>query len=86
MFIVFFGEAQTEPDRQPGWRMAVPLLSVCVLSLSGGWIALPLAGVFAGRDHAAVSHAVEYISIGTPLLGLLIAYLLFLGRQVSIAG
>jgi len=27
---------------------------------------------------------VEYISIGTPLLGLLIAYLLFLGRQVSI--
>ena len=27
----------------------------------------------------------EYISIGTPLLGLTIAYLLYLGRQVSIA-
>ena len=85
VFIVFFGQAQTEPDRQPGWRMAVPLLLLCALSLAGGWIALPLAGVLPDKDHSDISHVVEYISIGTPLLGLLIAYLLFLGRQVSIA-
>ena len=24
VFIVFFGEAQIEPDKQPGWRMAYP--------------------------------------------------------------
>ena len=84
VFIVFFGEAQTEPDRQPGWRMAGPLLLLCVLSLAGGWIALPLAGVLPDKDHSGINHMVEYISIGTPLLGLLIAYLLFLGRQVSI--
>ena len=85
VFVVFFGEAHTEPDRQPGWRMAGALIVLCVLSLVGGWFALPLAGVVPDKGHAGVGHAVEYISIGTPLLGLLIAYLLFLGRQVSIA-
>ena len=86
VFIVFFGPAQTEPDRQPGWKMSVPLLLLCVLALCGGWISLPLTGVFPAGGHAPVSHSIEYISIATPLLGLLIAYLLFLGRQLSIAG
>ena len=85
VFIVFFGEAQTEPDRQPGWQMAVPLMVLCVLSLVGGWFVLPLSGVLPDPGHEPVSHWVEYISIGTPLLGLTIAYLLYLGRQVSIA-
>jgi len=84
VFIVFFGEAQTEPDRQPGWRMAGPLLLLCLLSLIGGWFALPLSGVFPENGHAQVNHSVEIISIATPLLGLLLAYLLFLGRQLSI--
>jgi NADH-quinone oxidoreductase subunit L len=84
VFIVFFGEAQTEPDRQPGWRMAGPLILLCVLSLLGGWIALPLAGVFPPAEDHAVNHTVEWISIGTPLLGLLLAYLMFLGGQISV--
>ena len=83
VFIVFFGEAKTETDRQPGWRMAAPLMLLCLLSLIGGWFALPLSGVLPAAGHSAVSHTVEYISIGTPLLGLLIAYLLFLGKQIS---
>jgi NADH-quinone oxidoreductase subunit L len=86
VFIVFFGEAKTEPDRQPGWKMATPLILLCVLSLVGGWFALPLAGVFPDAGHGEINHTVEYISIATPLVGLLIAYLLFLGRQVSISG
>ncbi|MFT4519388.1 MAG: NADH-quinone oxidoreductase subunit L [Halioglobus sp.] len=85
VFVVFFGEAQTEPDRQPGWRMSGPLILLCMLSIVGGWFALPLAGVLPESGHPHVPKAVEYISIGTPLLGLLIAYLLFLGRQASIA-
>jgi NADH-quinone oxidoreductase subunit L len=90
VFVVFFGAAHTEPDRQPGWRMALPLILLCGLSLVGGFIVLPLSGVLpagpGGGDEAAANHAVEFISIGTPLLGLAIAYLLFLGRQISFAG
>ncbi|MCB1679606.1 MAG: NADH-quinone oxidoreductase subunit L [Halioglobus sp.] len=85
VFTVFFGRAHTEPDRRPGWKMALPLGTLCALSLVGGFFALPLAGVFPARDHAVVNHAVEYLGIGVPLLGLAVAYLLFLGRQVSIA-
>ena len=83
VFIVFFGQAQTEPDRQPGWRMAGPLMLLCVLSVIGGWFALPLSGVFPASDRGPVNHAVEWISIGMPLVGLLLAYLMFLGRQIS---
>jgi len=85
VFVVFFGAAQTEPDHKPGWRMSAPLLLLCVLSVVGGWFALPLSGILPDRGHTGVGHAVKYISIGVPLLGLLIAYLLFLGRQVSLA-
>jgi len=84
VFIVFFGEANTEPDRRPGWKMGGPLLLLCALSILGGWFALPLAEVFPAQDVHAVNHTVEIISIGTPLLGLVIAYLLFLGRQLSV--
>ncbi len=84
VFIVFFGAARTEPDRQPGWQIAIPLVVLCALSLAGGLLVLPLAGVLPAAGHHAAGHAVEYISIGTPLLGLLLAYLLFLGRQLSI--
>jgi NADH-quinone oxidoreductase subunit L len=86
VFIVFFGPANTEPDKQPGWRMSIPLMLLCGLSLVGGWFALPLSEVFPANGHGEVSHAVEYISIATPLVGLLIAYVLFLGRQFSITG
>jgi len=83
VFIVFFGEAHTEPDRRPGWRIALPLVVLCVLSITGGWFALPLAGIFPARGHGEISHAVEYISIATPLLGLFIAWLLYLGRRID---
>jgi NADH-quinone oxidoreductase subunit L len=83
VFIVFFGAARAEPDRRPGWKISLPLMALCLLSLVGGAFALPLAGVFAEHQHAGGSHAIEYLGIATPLLGLLLAYLLFLGRQLD---
>ncbi len=82
VFIVFFGELRTEPDRQPGWRMSIPLGILCVLSLFGGWIGLE--GLLGASHHPHVGAAVEWISIGVPVLGVLLAYLLFLGRQLSV--
>lgn len=86
VFVAFFGEANTEPDKQPGWKISMPLIILCVFAAFGGWINQPLGDVFpATGDHHNISHAVEYIGIVIPLLGLLIAYLIFLGKQVSVA-
>jgi NADH-quinone oxidoreductase subunit L len=86
VFVVFFGDAHTEPDRQPGWKISVPLIILCVLAAIGGWISQPLEQVFPpAGDHHNVAHTVEYIGIAIPLIGLLIAYLIFLGGQLSVS-
>ena len=86
VFVVFFGEAQTEPDKQPGVRMAGPLILLCVLAIIGGWFALPLADVFPVTSDHHPSHLIEGISIAIPLLGLAIAYLIFLSGQLKVDG
>jgi NADH-quinone oxidoreductase subunit L len=86
VFIVFFGKLQTEPDRQPGWRMAGPLALLCLLSLVGGWFALPLIEVFPVASEAHPAAAVEWISISIPLIGVALAYGIFLGGQVKVDG
>lgn len=77
VFIVFYGEVQTEPDKQPGWRMAGPLTLLCILSLIGGYFALPLASVFPPMSDHHVNHLVEGISISIPLIGVFIAWLIY---------
>ncbi len=87
VFVVFFGETKTEPDKQVGWKIAVPLIILCVLAALGGWISQPLTEVFpAADDHHETAYMIEYIGIAIPLLGLLIAYLIFLGGQLSVSG
>ncbi len=86
VFIVFYGEPHTEPDKQLGWRMAWPLSLLCILALFGGWLALPLAPVFppAAEHHAGM--LVEVISIGTPIVGVLLAYLVFCRGSLNVSG
>jgi NADH-quinone oxidoreductase subunit L len=84
VFVVFFGEANTEPDKEVGWKMALPLVILCGLAALGGWIGQPLDDVFPANEHH-VAHAAEAIGIAVPLLGLLIAYLIFLGKQLSVS-
>jgi NADH-quinone oxidoreductase subunit L len=84
VFVVFFGEAQQTPDRQPGWRMSGPLGLLCLLSLAGGWLALPLADVFPVADAQHPAAVIEWISISIPIIGVALAYAIFLGRQLSI--
>ena len=86
VFVVFFGQANTEPDKHTGWRMAVPLSLLCVLALLGGWIIIPVAEVFpvASDHHPAIW--VEAVSIAVPLIGVAIAYLVFYSRQLRLEG
>ena len=83
VFIVFFGKAHTLPDRQPGSRMVMPLSILSVFSLVGGWLAIPVETVFPAAAEAHHSALIEGISIGVPVLGVALAYGLFLGRQIS---
>lgn len=86
VFVVFYGDTQTEPDKQPGWRMAWPLSILCVLAFLGGWLALPLDTVFPAAGEHHVSHLIEGISIGIPLLGVLIAWLVYLRGSWNVSG
>ncbi|MFT7525370.1 MAG: NADH-quinone oxidoreductase subunit L [Arenicella sp.] len=86
VFVVFWGEAKTEPNRALGWRMAGPLALLCIFAFFGGWIALPLGNVFPVEASHHVPHIIEYISIGIPLLGLLIAWLVYGKQSLSASG
>jgi NADH-quinone oxidoreductase subunit L len=86
VFIVFYGDVGTKPDRQPGWRMAAPLSLLCVLAIFGGWIALPLESVFPLAVEHHVSHLIEGISISIPLIGVLIAWLIYYKRSLPVEG
>lgn len=84
VFIVFFGDAKTEPDREIGWQMALPLTVLCALSIIGGYFSLPLADVFPLTHTKHPPHWVEIISISVPLLGVFLAYIGFYGQRPRI--
>ena len=84
VFIVFFGQINTEPDKTTGWRMAIPLGLLCFLALLGGWIIVPVNEVFPLSTFEHPSHWVEYVSIAVPIIGVIIAYLVFLGKQINL--
>jgi NADH-quinone oxidoreductase subunit L len=86
VFVVFFGQANTEPDKDTGWRMAVPLSVLCFLAMIGGYFMIPVEEVFPASDGSHPAHWVEYVSISVPLVGLLIAYLVFFNRRLNIDG
>ena len=49
IFVVFFGEAKTEPEGHVGLRIAIPLIVLSFLALTGGFVEIPsyLGGVHA---------------------------------------
>ena len=84
VFVVFFGEAKTQPDGDTGWRMALPLVVLCGLAMVGGYFIIPVAEVFpvASGEHPA--NWVEYVSISVPLMGLLLSYLIFHSGKLNV--
>ena len=83
VFIVFFGELKTEPDAPAGWLMAMPLIILCGLALLGGLIIVPVEDVF--PKVAEVDHGgpMPYVIAAIPIIGVLIAYLIFLKQAFS---
>lgn len=84
VFVVFYGKANTEPDKEVGWRMAVPLSLLCLLSLIGGYFIIPVQDVFTGVAFGHPAHWVEYVSISVPLIGVAVAYLVFYNKRLNV--
>ena len=64
--------------------MSIPLSLLCFLALLGGWIIIPVNQVFPPAIFEHPSHWIEYISIAVPIIGVIIAYLVFLGKQLNL--
>jgi len=89
IFVVFFGESKAHHDdkEQAGWNMSGPLIVLMILSLVGGFIAIPVDAVFnhgeAHEEHH-VSTLIHTIMILVPLLGIGISYLFYGSKRLSI--
>ncbi|MFT7244658.1 MAG: NADH-quinone oxidoreductase subunit L [Candidatus Azotimanducaceae bacterium] len=85
VFIVFFGQVKTEPSTPAGWLMAGPLLILCLLALVGGLIVLPVADVFPAALEPAHGGAIATVTWLVPVIGVIIAYLIYLSHTISIS-
>mgnify|MGYP001256085444 FL=1 len=72
------------PDKQPGLRMSVPLIILCVFSLIGGLITVPLEQVFPSQSNAHPTGAVAWITMTIAIVGVLFSYLLYLSQQINV--
>ena len=85
VFTVFFGEVNTEPSEPAGRRMSIPLMVLGFLALVGGAIHVPVDQVFPVPTEVEHDSLIAIITPLVPLLGVLIAYLIFLRRSVDLS-
>ncbi len=87
IFIAFFGEMKTEPHDHSGANMWLPLVLLAALAVGGGWFGLaPVAEVLpdGGLEGEAHAGALVWITALIPILGVVLGYLIFGGRQISV--
>ena len=82
IFVVFFGADKTHADESSiGLNIKLPLIILCVLSLFGGLIHVPLDRVFPIQQVLPhLAGAANALTIAAPFVGILIAYLFFYGK------
>jgi len=99
VFLAFFGEQRTAVGTGPGRRMKVPLITLAVLSIVGGFVELPpLFGEFrpfsefllpvlppvAVREHGTATELLLLlVTEALQVGGILLAYLVFLRRPAA---
>lgn len=85
VFIVFFGEVRTQPSAPAGWLMAGPLLILCALSIVGGMIIIPVQDVFPVAVPVSHEGAVALITPAVPIVGVILALLIFLYHRIDVS-
>jgi NADH-quinone oxidoreductase subunit L len=87
VFIIFFGEASQQVKKKPGARIHIPLVVLAILSVIGGFFALPefLGSALPSLPHVSGSAAgeltLEVIAGATSVVGICVAFLLFLRHR-----
>ena len=85
VFTVFFGSINTEPSEPAGLRMSIPLIILCILAVVGGAIHVPVDQVFPASVAEHHDSLVAIITPTVPVIGVLIAYLLYLRRSIDLS-
>jgi NADH-quinone oxidoreductase subunit L len=97
IFLTFYGEKQMEVAHRPGWRIKIPIVTLSLLSLVGGFVNIPQAlgnvPAFTSFMHSALpvilekqaSAITEGLSEGIAAIafaiGLAFAYMFFLRKR-----
>jgi len=85
VFVVFFGDQPQAVENHLGWRMSVPLVLLCLLTVLGGMLRVPLDSVFpALLSHEQDFSLVSVFTLTAPFIGLLIAILFYLRGGYSV--
>ena len=87
-FVVFFGEAKTQPDRQPVMIMTVPLLVLGLLAAFGGFREPHgLMALFETPEPAHPALGILLLTIAIPIVAVIFSYLQFkrgvFGRELN---
>jgi NADH-quinone oxidoreductase subunit L len=99
VFLTFFGPLKAEVRRKPGLSMQIPLVILAVLSVVGGFVELPsplgdlpllsdflqsaLPAASAVSGGVSSEFALQLIAAAVSLLGIYLAYMLFLRHPQS---
>jgi NADH-quinone oxidoreductase subunit L len=85
VFIVFFGDMKTQPDAAAGKLMSIPLMILSLLAIIGGWFTVPVESVFPVAAESDHTGWMPMIIAGVPILGVLLAYLIYLKPIIPIS-
>ncbi|MFZ5753198.1 MAG: NADH-quinone oxidoreductase subunit L [Bacillota bacterium] len=93
IFLAFFGESRSESHHEPHespWTMTVPLMILAVFSIFSGFIGAPFlehgfsSYVYFGEPHhPAVNAVVMGSSVVLAVLGILLAWLMYMKKAIS---
>ncbi len=97
VFLVFFGEAQTEVTHRPGYRIKIALWTLALFALIGGFVGMPdtlggfaplltflettLPSPTATVGGMSTEIALQWLAAATALFGVYLAFVLFLRRS-----
>lgn len=87
VFVVFFGPVSkhyADAKETQGLSMALPLLVLCVLALSGGYWSLHLDSVLPASGHPDVNMLVNGLTNFIPFAGIAISYLIYGSQRFKI--